>query len=282
MPDLAERLDNPDPLTYIAHLRRGVTFHDGQRADGAGRRLHLRHVPRPDFISPYKGAYRMLASVTRARRLHRRVHAEGAVRRLPDAAGHAAHRARRRAADSLRTHPDRHRPVPLRPLRRRRSAWSWRRSTTTGTGAPNNAGIVMKIVPDDTMRGLELRKGTVDLIINDLPPDIVHQLERSGDFRVSRSPASTSPTSASTCATRCCRTSACAMPSATPSTATRSSRYLRRGLARPAFGLIPSQAWAFEPDVLQFTHDPARADATARRGRLSRSGRRRPAAAAAR
>ena len=29
VPRLAARLDNPDPLTYVAHLRRGVKFHDG-------------------------------------------------------------------------------------------------------------------------------------------------------------------------------------------------------------------------------------------------------------
>ena len=28
-PALAERLENPDPVTYVAHLRRGVRFHDG-------------------------------------------------------------------------------------------------------------------------------------------------------------------------------------------------------------------------------------------------------------
>jgi peptide/nickel transport system substrate-binding protein len=35
--------------------------------------------------------------------------------------------------------------------------------------------------------------------------------------------------------------------------------YLRRDLARPATGLIPPQAWAYEPDIFTFTHDPARA-----------------------
>ena len=35
--------------------------------------------------------------------------------------------------------------------------------------------------------------------------------------------------------------------------------YLRRGLARPATGLIPPQAWAYEPDIFQFTYDPDRA-----------------------
>ena len=38
-------------------------------------------------------------------------------------------------------------------------------------------------------------------------------------------------------------------------------QYLRRGLARPAIGLVPPQAWAFEPDVHTFTFDPARAKA---------------------
>ncbi len=36
-------------------------------------------------------------------------------------------------------------------------------------------------------------------------------------------------------------------------------RYMRRGLARPATGLLPDQAWAFEPAVHRFTYDPARA-----------------------
>ena len=39
-------------------------------------------------------------------------------------------------------------------------------------GRRRNDGLILKIVPDDLMRGLELRKGTTDLVINDLTPDI--------------------------------------------------------------------------------------------------------------
>jgi len=35
--------------------------------------------------------------------------------------------------------------------------------------------------------------------------------------------------------------------------------YLRRGLASPASGMMPPIAWAFEPDVFRFPHDPAKA-----------------------
>ena len=55
-------------------------------------------------------------------------------------------------------------------------------------GAPANAGLVLKVVPDDTMRGLELRKGTVDLVVNDLAPDIVWQLRAEGRLQVTTAP----------------------------------------------------------------------------------------------
>ena len=37
--------------------------------------------------------------------------------------------------------------------------------------------------------------------------------------------------------------------------------YLRRGLATQAVGILPPVSWAFEPDVLNFNYDPAKARA---------------------
>src|SRR6185436_10840539 len=51
-------------------------------------------------------------------------------------------------------------------------------------GRPRNDSVVLKVIPDDTMRGLELRKGTIDLIVNDLSPDIVWQLREEGRLKV--------------------------------------------------------------------------------------------------
>ena len=51
-------------------------------------------------------------------------------------------------------------------------------------GPAANPGVVLAVVPDDTMRGLELRKGTIDLVLNDLSPDIVRDLERRGEVRL--------------------------------------------------------------------------------------------------
>jgi peptide/nickel transport system substrate-binding protein len=126
-------------------------------------------------------------------------------------------------------------------------------------GPPGNAGLVLKIIPDDTIRGLELRKGTVDLVINNMPPDIVHQLEESGDFTVTRvrgldfSYLGFNMRDAVLSDVRVRHAIGYAIDGDAI------IRYLRRNLATPATGLIPPQAWAYEPDIHTFHHDPARA-----------------------
>ena len=62
-PRLAVRLDNPDPLTYIAHLRRGVKFHDGHELTSKDVVYTYAAFLDPDYISPFKGAFRVLAVV---------------------------------------------------------------------------------------------------------------------------------------------------------------------------------------------------------------------------
>jgi peptide/nickel transport system substrate-binding protein len=113
------------------------------------------------------------------------------------------------------------------------------------------------VIPDDTMRGLDLRKGATDLVINDLPPDIVHQLQKDGTFRIEPSPG--------------LDFSYIGFNMRDPVLEDQRVRhaigyainrhgiisYLRRGLARPASGLVPDQAWTFEPAVHRFTYDPA-------------------------
>ena len=41
VPELAESIEHPDPITYIARLRHGVLFHNGRELTVGGRRLHV-------------------------------------------------------------------------------------------------------------------------------------------------------------------------------------------------------------------------------------------------
>jgi peptide/nickel transport system substrate-binding protein len=257
-PALAQRFDNPDPLTYIAYLRHGVTFHDGHELTSRDVVYTFKSILDPTLLSPFKGAFRSLKDV-RALDDHTVVFTltepfpafpmqlTGVPPIVPADAG-----------DSLKAFP-----IGTGPYR-------FVRYDTDDTlvlsafegywnGLPNNAGIVMKVVPDDTMRGLELRKGTTDLVVNDLPPDIVYQLEKSDQFSIERSPGldffylginMRDPVLADVRVRH-------ALGYATNRDAI--IKYLRRGLGRPAVGLVPELVWAFEPDVFRFTYDPDRA-----------------------
>ena len=63
VPQLAERLDNPNPTTYVVTLRRGVRFHDGHELTSADVVHTFRSMLGSEFISPIKGAFGLLKAV---------------------------------------------------------------------------------------------------------------------------------------------------------------------------------------------------------------------------
>ena len=256
-PALAERLDNPDPLTYVVHLRRGITFHDGHELTARDVVYTFASFLDPAFVSPLKGAYKLLRGVTAVddytvRFTLAEPFAAFVIQLVlppvvPDGSG-----------ERPRTFP-----IGTGPYRFVRYDTDDRIVLEAfgqfWKGPPGNAGLVVKVIPDDTMRGLELRKGATDLVVNDLPPDIVHQLTEDGSFHIEPSPGLDFSYIGfnmrdSVLADRRVRH---AIGYAIDRDAI--IRFMRRGLARPATGLLPDQAWAYEPTVHRFTHDPERA-----------------------
>lgn len=255
-PKLAERLEQTSPITYVAHLRRGVTFHDGHELTSRDVVYSYQRLIDPDFQSPYKSAFRSLASV----RALDDDSVEFTLREpfasfpaqlvepgiVPDGAG-----------------PMTTNPIGTGPYRFVRYVVDDRVEFAAFAdyyeGAPANAGVVMKIVPDDTMRGLELRKGTVDVTINDMAPDIIHQLAKSGEFRLRTSPGLDFFYVGFNVQDPALRDKRVRHAIGYAIDRRAIIEYMRRGLARPASGLLTSLSWAYEPDVFQFTHDPARA-----------------------
>ena len=63
VPELAERLDNPEPTKYVVMLRRGVKFHDVHELTSADVAYTFRSLLDPGFISPRKGTYRAVKSI---------------------------------------------------------------------------------------------------------------------------------------------------------------------------------------------------------------------------
>jgi peptide/nickel transport system substrate-binding protein len=259
-PHLALRLDNPDPLTYVVHLRHGVRFHDGHELTSADVVYTYEAFLDPAYVSPFKGAFSSLQSVKALDGYTVEFKLKAPFAGFPAQLVLQPPIVPAGSGDSLRAFP-----IGAGPYRFVEYAVDDHVTLSAFEGyfdgLPNNAGLVLKVVPDDTMRGLELRRGSLDLVVNDLPPDIVHQLRREDALQTATSPG--------------LDFSYVGINLRDPVLGDRRVRraigyaidrqaivdHLRRGLARLATGLVPSQGWAYEPDVQQFTFDPAKAKA---------------------
>lgn len=256
VPGLASSWETAGDRTYLVHLRQGVRFHDGHELTSADVAYTFTSLIDPAFVSGRKGAYRMLDGVDALDRYTVRFRLKEPFGSFPInlvmgivPAG---------AGANLRE-----RPVGTGPYMLAEYAVDDRVVLKPFPGyfegPARNGGLVLKIVPDDTMRGLELRKGAVDLVINDLAPDIAYQLEEGGRLRVERGPGTDYTYLGFNLRDPMLRDRRVRYAIGYAIDRDAIVKYLRRGLARPAVGVVPPTSWAFEPRVFSFTHDPARA-----------------------
>jgi peptide/nickel transport system substrate-binding protein len=256
-PTLAERLDNPDPLTYVAVLRHGVKFHDGHELTARDVVYNYQGYIDPASTSPFKGAFRMLQSVRAVddytvefklktpfaafpiQLVSPPIVPYGAGEDFGDKLiGTGPYRFVRYDVDDK---------VLLDPF------------PDYFEGAPKNSGVLIRVIPDDTMRGLEVRKQAVDVVINDMPPDIVYQLEQDGRVTLAQAPGLDYMYVSCNTQDPVLRDRRVRQAIAYAIDRTAIVKYLRRGLAREATGLMPSQAWAYQPDIMRYGYEPARA-----------------------
>ena len=256
VPGLAERLDQPSPVTYLATLRRGVHFHDGHQLTSADVVHTFSSFLDPEFVSPRKGGYQELASVeavdryTVAFRLKKPFASFPINLVIPIVPA---------TADSKFGE----KPVGTGPYRFLRYLVDDRVELEAFAsyygGRPANDGIVLRIVPDDVMRGLELRKGTTDLVVNDLAPDVVNQLRRQTTLQVVEAPGVDYQYLGLNLRDPLLKDVRVRQALAYAIDRNSIVEHLRRGLAVPAAGMLPNLSWAMAPDLVSFDHDPARA-----------------------
>lgn len=256
VPDLAVRFQTEDSINYVAEIPHGVRFHDGREMTSADIAYTFRRFLDPAFVSGRKGAYRDVKAVDVVDKytVVFRLKAASAsfpitlvMGILPEGSGATAGR----------------KPIGSGPYRL--IDFVPDDSVTLSAfdgyfgGAPKNPGLTFKVVPDETMRALELRKGSVDVVINDLAPDVIHGLEKDPHIQVVTGYGTDYAYIGFNLRNRVLqdRRVRQAIGYAIDDEAIITN--LRRGLARPAAGIVPSMSWAYESDVKRFAHDPGEA-----------------------
>jgi len=264
-PALAQSWDQPDALTMVFHLRKGVQFHDGRTLTANDVKWTIDSL-RPGtsgqpaaVISPKTTAYAAIQSVE-ARDLQTVVlhlkHADnflltnlstGAIGIVPQASGHEFWQ------HPIGTGPFRFVSQQIDQdvvLERNPSSWAV---------TPKIERVRFRVVPDAITESLELEKGSADVAVNSLPVDALAALATRPNLRIEKTPGTQIQYLVFNLRDPLLKDARVRQAIACAIDRKLIIDTLQRGHAQPAESLLPISHWAYTDDVAHYDFDPSRA-----------------------
>lgn len=190
LPDLAERWEIlDDGLRYRFHLADDVRFHDGRALTAADVAWTFQSLVDGSVISAKRGAFQMVERVEAAdenvvdfvlSRPHGALLADLTAEQGVIPAGTTPEQSNARLVGT----------GPFRFVTRTPETVTLEPYADFRRGAPRLSRVVLREIPDSTVRVLELRKGSVQLVVNGLTPDQVPAFRQDPAYRVVESPGS--------------------------------------------------------------------------------------------
>ena len=187
-PELATSWEQPDPLTYVFHLRPGVHFADGRPLTARDVKWSLDTILNGTVPTVKAAAYRSWRSVEAPDSATVIVHlktpdttlllnvCDAAFGVIPYGSGRDFQRNPIGSGPFVFVSEEQDKEVVLR---RNPSYWG---------GSPAIDEVRFAVVPDAITRALELQKGSADVEINALPTDVLPTLARDPHLRVETAP----------------------------------------------------------------------------------------------
>lgn len=257
-PELAERWEASDDRTYLFHLRKGVTFHNGKPLTATDIKYTYDSVLDPASRSPKRGPLRVVEAVealgTHLVRFRLAApHApflENATLGVVPAGSPPALGVERNLIGSGPFTLVEHVPGDKVILKANPAYWE---------GPPSIPGIVFRIVPDAIVRVLEFKKGTVDFVQNDIEPDMIPWLARHTDAAFKIHQGTTFQYIGMKLDHPILRSREVRQAIAHAVDREAVIRHLLKGLGTPATGLLSPAHWAYEPHVPQYRVEPEQA-----------------------
>ncbi len=258
-PALAESWEIPDPRTYVFHLHHGVKFHNGQPLTSRDVKWTIDSLLTGKIRSTKAASYDFVDSIEARDEytvvFHLKKPFATLLWRLSDGAmGIVPYGSLGEMSDHpigsgpfrfVRAEPDKE-----VVLERNHEYWGL---------TPRLDHIRMMVVPDTITRALELRKGSADIAINALTPDMVVTLEREPGLEVLRAPGTVLQYMNFNLRDPLLRDVRVRQALAYAIDRGPMLEFLWRGFAQPAASILPAQSWAYDGDVPRYEHDPERA-----------------------
>jgi peptide/nickel transport system substrate-binding protein len=265
--DLAERWEARDPLTYVFHLRQDVKFHDGRPLSSADVKFTFDSILDGTVKTPKRGAFRMVTVVEAPDDSTVVFHlrepyasflwnlTKPGVGIVPRGSGPEI------AQKPIGTGPFQFvDAITDQEIALQRNP-SYFGDAGEAAGVRGNVERVrFRIVPDALVRALELRKGSADVAINSLSPDMVVTLAKERGIVADEQPGTTIAYVGFNLEDPVLSHREVRQALAYATDRATLIKYLMRGQARAAASLLPPNHWAYDPNVRQYDFDPGRAE----------------------
>jgi peptide/nickel transport system substrate-binding protein len=258
--DLAETWEMPDSLTYVFHLRRGVKFHDGRLLTSADVKYTFDSIMNGSVTTSKRGSLRLVKSIEAldaATVIFHMSEPNGGFLTdicrpefgvVPSGAG----------SDVAGL------PIGTGPFRfvsaQQDDTVVLERSATYFRTPPKIERVRFRVVPEAIVRALELRKGTADLEMSSLAPDMIPVLRQQSSLDVTEQPGTNYAYVSFNFDNPVLARREVRQALAHATNREEIIRYLYRGQARLADGALPENSWAFEPDIMRYGYDPQQAE----------------------
>ena len=190
IPALAESWSvSPDGRRYRFHLRPGVVFHDGRALTSKDVAFTLRSILDGTVTSAKRGSLAEIERIEEIDDLTVDIHLSepsGAILiNFTEFIGIVP-----AGSDSEAFNRQPIGTGPFRIVERGPDHVALEAFEDSWQGRPAIDRIVLRAIPDSTVRALELRKGSVQLLVNGLPPDLVGEYRTNPEFEVVETPGS--------------------------------------------------------------------------------------------
>jgi peptide/nickel transport system substrate-binding protein len=252
VPDLAETWEFLPPAKYRFRLRSGVVFHDGAPLTAEDVKFTLESIRDPSLASPFRGTMEKIESIRVVDPSTLEIILKEPFAPFPAALAIGIVR-KEGGSPAVGTGP--FRLESFRPTEQ----VSLRRNEKYFQKPPRLDRLVFRVISDDNLRVLELKNHRVDLLQNNIPPQLVGSLrqdkglvmERTEGINMSYLGMNLKKDPLAKPEVRHAIAHALDLPALI--------EYRMARMARPATGILAPVHWAYEPEVVTYPYDPRKA-----------------------
>jgi len=255
--DLAEKWEMTDDVTYLFHLKKGIKFHNGIELTSKDVQYTYEFILDPATKSPKRGGYERIKEI-----------------RAPDdytvifilkepfapfldnmTLGIVPEHTAKEKGSDFSSYPVGTGPFIFKEwMQDERVILSANNSYFEGR--PNINGVIYKIIPDETIRVLELEKGDIDLLMNPITPDILPRFEKNPELKIIKNTGTNYSYIGFNLNDPIFKNLKVRHAIAHAIDRDGICKYILKGLAKKSDGILTAYNWAFEPDLKNYDYNP--------------------------